>query len=347
MTVRSRRAVYFTAPGAVDVRHEPIEAPRSNEVLVRTVRTAISAGTELLIYRGRAPAEMPADASLPALQGNLTFPLKYGYAAVGRVVEVGEAVDRSWLGRPVFAFQPHQTHFSSPVTDLVPLPDGLDLEEAVFIPNLETAVGLVHDGHPLAGERVVVFGQGIVGLLTTLLLARMPLARLVTLDRHPRRRQASIASGAHACLDPAGSAVEANVRAALEAGDPRTGADLSFELSGDPSTLNLAIAATGFDGRIVIGSWYGLKTAPIDLGSRFHRSRLRLISSQVSRIGPELTGRWTKARRLAYVLDLLPVLRPSSLITHRVPFEQAPEAYRMLDQDPAEALQVVLTYPES
>lgn len=347
MTVRTRRAVYFTGPGTADVRHEAIERPRSNEVLVQTVRTAISAGTELLIYRGRAPAEIPADASLPALQGDLSFPLKYGYAAVGRVVEVGEAVDRSWLGRAVFAFQPHQTHFVSPVTDLVPLPASLDLEEGVFIPNLETAIGLVHDGRPLAGERVVVFGQGIVGLLTTCLLARMPLARLVTLDRYPRRRQTSIASGAHACLDPSGSAIEANVRAALQAGEESGGADLSIELSGDPSTLNLAIATTGQDGRIVIGSWYGRKTAPLDLGSRFHRSRLRLIGSQVSRLDPELAGRWTKARRLGYALDLLPALRPSSFISHRVPFEQAPEAYRMLDQDPANALQVVLTYPET
>jgi 2-desacetyl-2-hydroxyethyl bacteriochlorophyllide A dehydrogenase len=347
MTHRNRRAVIFTGPGMVEIRQEALDPPGIGEVLVQTVRTAISAGTELLIYRGHAPAEMAADAALPGLQGDLAFPVRYGYAAVGRVVEVGDAVDRSWLGRAVFAFQPHQTHFVSPVSDLVPLPASLDLEEGVFIPNLETAVGLVHDGRPLAGERVIVIGQGIVGLLTTCLLARMPLARLVTLDRYPRRRQASLARGAHACLDPAESAIETNVRAALEAGEDPGGSDLSYELSGDPSALNLAIASTGPDGRIVIGSWYGRKTAPLDLGSRFHRNRLRLIGSQVSRLGPELTGRWTKARRLGYVLELLPGLRPSSFITHRVPFEQAPEAYRMLDRDATDALQVVLTYPET
>lgn len=347
MTSLTRGALYFTGPSAAEIRQEAFEGPGAGELLVHVLRTGISAGSELLVYRGMAPPGMAADLTLPALAGDLSFPLKYGYAAVGRVVEIGPDLDPGWIGRFVFSFQPHQTHFVAAVADVIPLPPNVGLEEGVFLANMETAVGLVHDGRPMAGERAVIFGQGIVGLLTTALLSRASLIRLVTLDRLPKRRETSLALGAHASLDPVAPDVEASLLAALRIDEGPTGADLTYELSGDPSTLDRAIAATGDAGRIVIGSWYGGKKAEIDLGGRFHRGRLQLISSQVSRLAPEISGRWTKARRLSYVMTLLTGLRPSSLITHRVPFEQAPHAYRLLDQNPADALQIVLTYPDA
>src|SRR3990172_3785996 len=201
MTLK-RRALYFTGPRQVSIAEETMAPPEPGELLVGTVGSAISAGTELLIYRGQAPTDLPADARLPALSGTLAFPLKYGYAGVGRVLEAGAGVDASLLGRFVFAFQPHQTRFTVPVDQAILLANGLSHEAALLLPNAETAVNLVHDGRPLAGEQVAVFGQGIVGLLTTALLARMPLASLVTLDRHARRRQASLDLGAHESLDP-------------------------------------------------------------------------------------------------------------------------------------------------
>jgi threonine dehydrogenase-like Zn-dependent dehydrogenase len=209
---------------------------------------------------------------------------------------------------------------------------------------METAVNFVMDGHPLIGERVVVFGQGVVGLLTTALLGRVPLSRLITVDRYPSRRERSRALGAHRSLDAGMDDVLVPLHACLQDEHGASGADLTYELSGNPTALDHAIAVTGFSGRVVIGSWYGQKRADLNLGGRFHRSRIRLIGSQVSTIAPEWSGRWTKARRLDVAWEMLQHVRPARLITHRFPLEQAGQAYALLDQRPEEAIQVLLTY---
>lgn len=330
--------LYFTGPGQVEVRQESVPPPGEGELLVQTALTGISAGTEMLIYRGHFPQELPLDENLPALSGSLHYPLSYGYSAVGRVLETGPGVDPAWMDRRVFAFQPHATHFIAQPQELMPLPSGIENEEAVFLPNMETAVNLVMDGAPLIGERVVVFGQGIVGLLTAALLARFPLANLVTLDRIPMRRQAAIELGAHVSLDPE----EENDLARLQALLPQ-GADLVYELSGSPAALDQAIAATGYAGRVVIGSWYGQKRASLDLGGRFHRNRIRLMSSQVSTLAPELSGRWDKRRRFEVAWEMLRQVKPARWITQRVPFAQAAQAYQMIDQNPEDTIQVILT----
>jgi threonine dehydrogenase-like Zn-dependent dehydrogenase len=164
----------------------------------------------------------------------------------------------------------------------------------------------------------------------------MPLASLTTLDRFALRRAASRAMGASNALDPADA--EAIRLASLH------DADLTYELSGSPEALDLAIALTGFNGRIVVGSWYGVKHAPLELGSHFHRSRIRLISSQVSTLAPALTGRWTKARRMEVAWAMLARLPINQLMTHRFALADAAQAYALLDQHPEQALQVLFTY---
>ncbi len=337
-----RRSLYFTAPGQVEVREEPLPAPSAGEVLVRTLFSAISPGTELLIYRGQAPTELPVDETLPALSGHFGFPLKYGYSAVGQVVEVGPQVSRQWEGKQVFAFHPHESHFVVQPSGLFPLPPETSLEDATFLSNMETAVNFLMDGQPLVGEHVAVWGQGVVGLLTTALLAQFPLASLVTLDLYPLRREKSLLLGAKLSLDPQASSTQ-DLWASLFQG---SGADLTFELSGNPQALDQALALTGFHGRVILGSWYGQKRASLYLGGRFHRSRIRLISSQVSTLSPFWSGRWTKARRLQVAWEMLRRVRPSRLITHRFPLPQAKQAYTLLDHHPEEALGVLFTYEE-
>lgn len=339
-----RQALYFNCPGEVAVREETIESPAPEEVLVQTLASAISPGTEMLIYRGQAPIDVPLDESIPDLANQFRYPLKYGYAAVGRVVEIGSRVDSSWQGRVVFSFHTHENYFLSSPSELLHLPDDLSPEEAAFLPNMETAVNFLMDGQPLIGERVVVIGQGIVGLLTTALLSRMPLASLITLDKFPLRQKKSIALGAHMSLDYESTEAESQLNALLKIGQEDAGADLVYELSGNPAALEQAIDLTGFHGRVVIGSWYGQKRYDLNLGGRFHRSRIRIISSQVSTIAPELTGRWTKPRRLQLALQLLRQIRPAHLITHRFPLAEAAQAYTLIDQRPEEAIQVILTY---
>ncbi|MFP3867382.1 MAG: zinc-binding dehydrogenase [Desulfobacteraceae bacterium] len=339
-----RRSLVFIKPYDVRLREERLPPPGSGQVQVQTLISAISPGTELLIYRGWAPAEMVADTAISALPGHLDFPLKYGYAAVGQVVELGPEVAADWQGKLVFAFHPHEERFCAAPEELFPVPPHLRPEEAVFLPHLETAITLAHDGKPLLGEKVVIWGQGMVGLLLTALLSRFPLTRLLTLDRFPRRRQMSEALGAHACLDPMAPQVLEHLQAALQRQGKDHWADLAYEISGNPAALDQALATTGFHGRIVIGSWYGTQKSELHLGGLFHRQRQVLISSQVSTISPELTGRWTKARRLQVCWQMIDQVKPARFITHRFPLDQAVQAYQLLDQHPEEAIQVILTY---
>jgi 2-desacetyl-2-hydroxyethyl bacteriochlorophyllide A dehydrogenase len=336
--MKKRQTLYFTAPGQVEVREEPLPAPVPGQLMAETIVSAISSGTEMLVYRGQFP-KMAVDASIEALASEFAYPLSYGYAAVGRVTELGAGLPSGWLGRLVFSFQPHTSHFLASPEAVFPLPDGFPPEAASFLPNMETAVNLVQDGAPLLGERVLVFGQGIVGLLTAALLKEFPLEMLVSADCFPRRREASGALGVTLCLDPQAPGFSSTAHELFGAG-----ADLAYELSGNPAALNDAIALTRFSGRVVIGSWYGDKPAALDLGSSFHRSRIRLVSSQVSSIAPELSGRWDKARRFDVAWSALRRIQPEQWISHRFPLGKAADAYHLLDASPAEAIQVVFEY---
>ena len=341
-----RLSLYFTNPSTAALKEDSLPPPSHGEVMVRTLVSAISPGTEMLFYRGQAPSDLPVDETIPALRGEFRFPLKYGYCAVGRVVQMGPEVDPSWESRLVVAFHPHESCFLSSPQELIPVPPGISPENAAFLPNMETAVNLLMDGQPIIGEQVVVFGQGVVGLLTTALLARMALACLVTIDSHPIRRRKSLDLGATAVVDSGEAEALDQIRSLLQGDRPYSGADLAYELSGNPEALDMALAVTGLNGRIVIGSWYGTKRAELNLGGRFHRSRIRLISSQVSTIAPEWSGRWTKSRRLGVAWSALESMCPSHLITHRFPISEAPMAYQLLDQHSEEAIQVLLTYPD-
>jgi 2-desacetyl-2-hydroxyethyl bacteriochlorophyllide A dehydrogenase len=339
----NRQAVYFTGPRRSEVKEEPVPELRAGMVLIQSVCSAISPGTELMIYRGDAPDDLPADERIGALSGGLRFPLKYGYATVGKVVSLGEGVDPTWEAQRVFAFNPHETLFLASPAELIKLPDAVSWETGTFLANMETAVNFIHDGRPMLGELVVVLGQGVVGLLTTMLLHLCPLAGLVTVEPIPRRRDVSLSVGADASLDPSEEGAKARLLTALEqiAGDR---ADLVFEVSGSPQALDLALSLTGFDGRIIIGSWYGQKRATLDLGGRFHRSRVQLKSSQVTTVDPRLSGRWSKSRRLATALEMLTRIDLARLITHRYPIAKAADAYELLDTRPQEAIQVIFEH---
>lgn len=332
-----RQCLFFTAPYQIEIRDLACQELAPGQLLVETLFSAISPGTELLIYRGQAPENLTADSNITALGGSLAFPLQYGYAAVGRVLQVGKGTPGDWIDRLVFSFQPHQTHFTASPDQLIELPSGIPPQAGVFLPNMETAVNFVMDGQPVIGERVVIFGQGVVGLLTTALLARFPLAALLTLDAYPNRRAASLDAGADHSIDPAIPGILAKLR-----GDH--GIDLAYEISGSPSALDQAIAVTGFHGRVVVGSWYGRKRADLDLGGSFHRSRIQLISSQVSSINPTLTGRWDKDRRFKLAWEMLRQVNPQRWITHTLPFHDAPRAFTLLDQHPDQVIQVILEY---
>ncbi|HAV77643.1 MAG TPA: oxidoreductase, partial [Anaerolineae bacterium] len=250
-----------------------------------------------------------------------------------------------------FGFQPHVTHFISDKSSLMLAPASISADACSFLPNMETAVNFIQDAAPILGERILVLGQGVVGLLVASLLKEFPLETLVTTDNYALRRKASLDLGAEASFDPnhLEKYLSAPLVESVESNEKHQIAyahnfDLAFELTGSPSALDDAIAMTAFNGRIVIGSWYGKKKAPIDLGGAFHRSRIQLISSQVSTIAPALSGRWDKARRFDVSWDALKRIQPQKWITHRFPIEEADKAYQLLDENPQETIQVIFDY---
>ncbi|GCF13187.1 oxidoreductase [Haloarcula mannanilytica] len=325
------RALYFTDPYTVDIRETSVPDPGPEEVRVRVERSGISPGTELRVYRGEFTPGTTADETIAALDEPFSYPLQYGYTAVGEVTAVGDDVAEEWLGRQVFAFQPHASHFVADPETLIPTE--LPPEQALFIPNTEAATNFVMDARPRIGARVVVFGQGPVGLLTTKLLAEFPLAELVTVDRYENRRRLSESFGADRSVAP-GEAAEAL----------RADADIAFELSGNPDALDSAIDVTGFAGQVIVGSWYGSEEVTLTLDEAYHRSHVRVRSSQVSRIDPDHTDRWDKDRRMDVVRSWLADADLDGLLTHRFDIADAADAYCLLEERQDEAIQVALTY---
>lgn len=336
--------LWFTEPYTVAIREAELPALADNQILVRTWYSAISAGTEMLVYRHQIPESMTLDESLPSLGHQRDYPLQYGYATVGQIESIGAAVDPAWLEKLVFAFQPHASHFITTPDLVFQLPEEMDPLAAVFLANMETAVNLVQDATPGIGERVIVVGQGVVGLLVSSLLTAFPLQDIYALETIEERRHFAQRLGVDKAFHP-GFEVELNaLKQTLQMHDSKAGADLVFELSGNPDALNLAIEFTGFSGRIVVGSWYGDKQAMLNLGGRFHRNRIQFISSQVSTLAPPLTGRWDKTRRLQVAWDMICRTHPEQFITHRIPFTSAADAYQLLDQTPEDVLQAVFVY---
>ena len=319
-------SVWFAAPREVELREEALPRLEPADVRVEAVASAISHGTEMLVFRGQVPAGLELD--LPTLRGSFDFPIKYGYASVGRVVECGSAVDRLEVGDHVFVHHPHQTSYVVPQTLPIRLPDGLDPMLGVFLANVETAVNVVLDAAPRLGERVVVFGQGVVGLLITQLLNRTGVSQVDVVEPIERRRDLALSVGADAATEAASG----------------QDYDLAIESSGHPAALDQALERVAFGGTVVVSSWYGTKPVSLTLGGAFHRRRLRIVSSQVSNIDASLQPRWSNARRLALARDLLCDLELRALISHQIPFERAADAYRVVDSHPDQTVQVVLTY---
>lgn len=330
------RAVEHVGPQRVEWRDVDVPEPRAGQGLIQAECSAISAGTEALIFCGAFPAHLPLDATLPGLGGRLGYPLRYGYALTGRIVRTGAAADEAWVGRRVFVFHPHQDRVCVDLDACLPVPDTVSSRAACFLANTESAVNLVMDAAPRLGERFLVLGLGVLGLLTTAILAHFPLSELAATDPLALRREWAELLGASAAATLEPFAADGDAAGA--------GFDGVIELSGNVAALDQAIAVTGFGGRIVIGSWYGTKNGAVDLGGVFHRRRLKLVSSQVSTLAPELTARWNKRRRLALAWEWVRRISPERLITHVFPPERCQEAFELAVNPVAGALQVIFEY---
>ena len=333
----SYNAVWFTAPGVVEIRQEPARRPERGEIAIRALASGISQGTELLVLRGQVPVDLELD--LPTLEGSFSFPIKFGYASVGLVTECGPGAMLFEPGNLVFVHHPHQTEFVVSEESAVLLPSDMNPERGTLLANLETALNVLLDAHPRLGERVVIFGQGVVGLLVSALFRRAGVYGIATVEPSATRARVSASMGADRVFSPDAALPEKVLD--WTAG---VGADLVIEASGSESALNQAIDCVAFQGTVVAVSWYGTKPVELDLGRAFHRRRVRIISSQVGSIDPALEPRWNRRRRLQVAVSLLADMDVTPLISHRVPFAHARDAYELLLSGRTDTLQVVLTH---
>lgn len=322
--------LYHTGPRKVEWRTEALVAPGPGEVLVRTRLTAISGGTEGLFFRGDLDEETRLDGLLLGLTGKASYPFRYGYCLFGVVEALGSGVAQEWAGRRVFAFEPHCSAFVAPVTRLHPVPDAVPDRRAVLFPLAETAVSLVMDAAPLWGERAAVVGLGPLGALTAGLLSEFPLGALSLRDPLVARRERVKGWLGRAAPSP-------------EADDTGT-CDLAFDVGGRPSSAAAAVRALGHGGRLILASWQGNDFLIPGAGTDFHRKRLRIVTSQVSTLAPELTARWSPERRAREVWRRLADWPVEGLISHELPFQSAQDALTGLQDSKHDYFQVVLQY---
>ncbi|CEM35485.1 unnamed protein product [Vitrella brassicaformis CCMP3155] len=282
------RQVVFSGPSRVELRDRPqaTKVPPGH-VEVESAYSLISSGTELKVYQGDFIEGEPLDTAIEGMTATpLRYPLTYGYSLAGKCVRCGSGVDRlSWLGQKVFAFHSHEERAIVPLSSCTRLPPDVPVDDAIFLPAMETALSLLQDASPVPGEQVAVFGQGLIGLLVTYLLARQRW-HVTAIDPSEQRRRLAREAGASAVLAPS------------SAHDPPSPFDCVIEVSGRPTALDGALRVTRDNGRVVVGSWYSkgfAGFAELDLGSlRLHRSHIQIKFSQVSEIPPSLRGRWTK-----------------------------------------------------
>lgn len=334
------RSLWFPRARAIEFREEEAGRPEGDEVLAHSLYSGISQGTEMLVFRGEAPADLELDPSLMTMAGSFRFPIKYGYSSVARVVETGPDASVLGSGDIVFVHHPHQTDYTVPDRLAYRLPAGLSPALGVFAANVETALNCVHDAAIRLGDAVAVYGQGVVGLLITQLARRCGAGAVFAVDRMAKRRAMALEVGADYSFDPDRDDPPEAIRERTGG----VGADVVIEASGSPDALDSAVRAAAFEGLVVVVSWYGAKPVTLHLGEEFHRRRLHIRSSQVSHLNPVVAPRWSTKRRMETALGLLPQLRLEELLSHTFPFEDAARAYEKIEQAPDEVLQVVLSY---
>lgn len=319
------RACWLAAVGRAELRDEPLPAPGPDEVQVRALHSAVSRGTEGLVFRGEVPASEYGRMRAPFQAGDFPAPLKYGYASVG-VVELGPPALR---GREVFCLHPHQTRYVVPADAVLPLPPGVPAARAVLAANLETAVNALWDARPGVGDRIAVVGGGVVGLLVAWLAARLPGTAVELIDPREARRPV---------VERLGALYRRPEQATPEA-------DLVVHASGHGEGLATALRLAGFEATVLELSWYGTRAVALPLGEAFHARRLTLKSSQVGQVAASRRACWTHRRRLALALELLadPVL--DALVTDAAPFDALPAVLARLAHGAPDTLCQRIDYP--
>jgi threonine dehydrogenase-like Zn-dependent dehydrogenase len=321
------RAFWLRAPGRGEIRTVALPEPGPDDVMVRTLRSGVSRGTETLVFRGGVPPAQYAAMRAPFQEGEFPGPVKYGYLNVG-AVEYGPPELR---GRTVFCLFPHQTAYVVPASSVALVPDGVPPARAVLTGTVETAVNALWDAPPLLGDRTTVVGAGMLGCCVARLLARFPGADVTLVDVDADR---------------------ADVAAALDVdfalpGEAAGDRDLVVHTSATSAGLQYSLELLAPEGSVIDLSWYGDRQVQLSLGGRFHSARLGIRASQVGTLSPARSARRTTADRLALSLELLHDPALDALLTGASAFRELPEVMARLASGSLPALCHTITYDEA
>ncbi|MGW2827126.1 zinc-dependent alcohol dehydrogenase [Streptomyces sp. NPDC001443] len=323
---RSARAFWLRSPGHGEVRELTLAEPAEDEVVVRSLWSGISRGTETLVFRGGVPASQHAVMRAPFQEGDFPGPVKYGYLNVGVVEEGPDEL----VGRTVFCLYPHQTRYVVPVSAVTVVPDGVPAERAVLAGTVETAVNALWDAAPLVGDRIAVVGGGMVGCSVAALLARFPGVRVQLVD-----------------ADPARAAVAEALGVGFAGPEHALGeCDLVVHASATEQGLARSLELLRAEGTVIELSWYGDRKVALPLGEAFHSRRLTVRGSQVGTVSPARANR-SYADRLALALDLLADPALDALVTGESAFEDLPEVMPRLASGEIPALCHRVRYDKS
>lgn len=325
MDTKIARQFWIRSPGVGEIVASPLAPQQEGEVLVRAMFSGISRGTEALVFRGEVPASQRETMRAPFQEGSFSGAVKYGYSSVGEVLAGPAAL----VGRRVFCLYPHQDFYRVPVDAVTLLPDGLPPARAVLAANAETALNAVWDAAPGPGDRIVVIGAGVVGLLTAWLCARLPAANVAVHDIDPSRAPVAEALGLRFLSEPPKGA----------------DADLVVHASGSEAGLGVALECAGMEATILELSWYGNRPVSVPLGEAFHSRRLTLKSSQVGHLPPHRRPRWNHHRRMEVALRLLLDARLDVLVSDESDFDDLPTVLAKLSRNPAGTLCHRIRYP--
>jgi NADPH:quinone reductase-like Zn-dependent oxidoreductase len=295
------RALWYVKPGVAELRAERLPAPRTGEARVATLFSGISRGTERLVASGDVPESEWSRMRAPLQGGTFPFPVKYGYSATGIVTAGPDAL----IGKTIFCLHPHQDHFQVPEDMLTVVPDGIPAKRATLAANMETALNAHWDAGTAPGDRVLVVGAGIVGLLVGHLAHRIAGADVTITDIDATQATLAAALGLKFAMP----------------GDEPPDNRIVFHTSATGAGLNTAINAAAFEGRIIELSWYGDRTASVQLGTAFHSRRLQIISSQVGHVAPSQRATVSHRQRLAKAIALLDDGRLDALVSNNINFD--------------------------
>ncbi len=307
------RAFWVQKPGLGEIVLSKLKPMGPDDVLVRASYSGISRGTETLVFRGEVPISSYDAMRAPFQEGTFPAPIKFGYISVGVIESAGDA-GKALVGKDVFCLYPHQDRYVVPASAVTVLPQGVPTGRAVLAANMETALNAVWDAKVSLGDRVVVVGGGVLGLLVSWLIAKIPATDVTVID--PNEKHAFVAE-------------QLGVRFAVSVPDD-CDADVVVHASGNPEGLADGLKAAGVEGRVVELSWFGDAPVSLPLGEAFHDRRLTIRSSQVGRIPPERAPRWNHTRRMAVALSLLKDNALDALISDESGFEELPRVMERL-----------------